>query len=405
MVIIRLLKLMFTPFAFSILLVSSIIVRFIKQKRPIVLWGPIPQKNIKYNSEAIKIFGIKSNTVVYRIHRQNSELDFDYHYKHFALKILPGFLTPYIVFIWFLFNFNILITNYNGGLLNRTHLRFLEAWFIKIAKKKLVVWPYGSDTYVYTNINDHTFRYGLYKSYPYSARISKKITRQIEYFSKNADFAVGNIPHNETCPRWDILTVGCYCVDTNEWKPPLDYKFWTNGTNGFVKIVHCPNHKYVKGTDFIINACNELKNEGLNIELIILENITNNKLREIVKQCDILAAEVIYGYATNEIEGMSLGKPVISNLENDHYFLVAKRYTYFKYCPIISATPETIKQRLKELIINPELREEIGKKSRDYVIKFHSLEGQGLMWSKIINKIWNNNEENIDFWWHERTIG
>ena len=41
-----------------------------------------------------------------------------------------------------------------------------------------------------------------------------------------------------------------------------------------------------------------------------------------MKQCDIVAAEFLYGYASTEIEGMSLEKPVLANLENSHYKLI-----------------------------------------------------------------------------------
>jgi hypothetical protein len=251
-------------------------------------------------------------------------------------------------------------------------------------------------------MHDHAFRYGLIKSYPEAAKKDELTRKQIFYFSKHADFVVGNIPHNESCPKWDILTVACYGVDTDEWKPDPNFVHVHDGKNGVVKIVHCPNHRDVKGTRFVVAACDAIFYEGYQIELQIVERKKNEEVREIMKNCDIVAAEFLYGYASNEIEGMSLAKPVLSNLENDYFYSVAKRYTYFKECPIVSTSPENLKDNLLRLITSPTMRQSLGKKGREYVLRYHSLDGQGLMWSKIIRKVCNNSSEDLDDWWKER---
>lgn len=168
-----------------------------------------------------------------------------------------------------------------------------------------------------------------------------------------------------------------------------------------IKIFHCPNHRDVKGSNFLIEAVQQLKDEGFNTELIIAENVKNEEVREMMKKCDIVAAQFLYGYANTEIEGMSLAKPVLSNLESDYYYQVARRYTYFKKCPIVSTSPEKIKDNLKELISNPVLRKEIGIKGRSYVEKYHSLEGQGKLWGTIIEKVTVNNNVDIENWWKQ----
>ena len=95
-------------------------------------------------------------------------------------------------------------------------------------------------------------------------------------------------------------------------------------------------------------------------------------------------------------------KPVISNLENKNYYESAKNFTYFAECPIVSSNPKNLKSQLKILIESPELRKQIGEKGRSYVKKYHSSEGQGLLWSKIINFINGEIEEGLDDWWKER---
>jgi glycosyltransferase involved in cell wall biosynthesis len=242
----------------------------------------------------------------------------------------------------------------------------------------------------------------LTKSYPASSKKDNLTKKQINYFTKNADFIVGNIPHNESCPKWDILTIACYGLDTEEWKPSYDYNYKKNAQLEPFKILHCPNHRAVKGTDFLIRACEELIKEGYNIDLQVVEKVSLKELQRKMKDCDIVASQFLYGYATNEIEGMSLAKPVLSNLENDYYYLAARRYTHIIECPILSTSPEKIKENIILLFENPELREELGKKGREYVLRYHSLEGQGLMWSKIINQVLTGSGDSLDEWWKER---
>ena len=59
-----------------------------------------------------------------------------------------------------------------------------------------------------------------------------------------------------------------------------------------------------------------------------------------MRNCDILAAQFLYGYALAEIEGKELEKPVISNLENKNYYEPAKNFTYFAECPLVSSNPK-----------------------------------------------------------------
>jgi glycosyltransferase involved in cell wall biosynthesis len=42
--------------------------------------------------------------------------------------------------------------------------------------------------------------------------------------------------------------------------------------------------------------------------------------------------------------------------------------------PVISATPQTVYTVLKELIEHPEQRREIGRRSREFAVKWHSAE-------------------------------
>ena len=82
-----------------------------------------------------------------------------------------------------------------------------------------------------------------------------------------------------------------------------------------------------------------------------------------MRQSDIIAEQFIHGYALTAMEGMSLGKPVMSNLSDDHYYQVHRLYTGLDECPIVNTSIGQIKDHLRMLIINSELRRQIGKRS------------------------------------------
>jgi len=381
---------------YPIILITSYTTKNACKDRHKIVWGLSPNKPITYNSRALKGKGYYSETYVDNFYSINNKDDFDYcYFPEGHPNYFHELFKRYIVYIKIISSYDIFITSFDGCFLRHTPLRFFEHHFWKAGNKKVIVWPYGSDSFVYSRMNDHTFRYGLVKSYPEAAKKDELTQKQIYYFTRYADFIVGNIPHNESCPKWDVLTIACYGVDTEEWKPDPGYDYNSKS----VKIFHCPNHRDVKGSKFLIEAVRQLKDEGFNVELIIAENIKNEEVREMMKKCDIVAAQFLYGYANTEIEGMSLAKPVLSNLESDYYYQAARRYTYFNECPIVSTSPEKIKDNLAELILNPGLRKDIGNKGRRYVERYHSLEGQGKLWSTIIEKVTGNNNADVENWW------
>jgi glycosyltransferase involved in cell wall biosynthesis len=105
------------------------------------------------------------------------------------------------------------------------------------------------------------------------------------------------------------------------------------------------------------------------------------------------------------MEGMALGKPVMSNLADDHYYLVHRLYTGLDECPIVSTTIEEIKENLRILITQPALRKELGEAGRQYVIKYHSYAAVARMWDLIYRKIWFGESIDLTIWHPDRFSG
>jgi len=157
-------------------------------------------------------------------------------------------------------------------------------------------------------------------------------------------------------------------------KPAIDLGYWHPGNtppgsceNGIMRIVHAPTKRHIKGTEFVESAVNELKRIGYSVELVLVENVPNRKVKQVYERCDIGVDQLILGWYGNfSIELMSLGKPVIC-------YINPELKVSCEDLPIVSAGPNDLAEKLKMLIENQQLRRDLGKKGIDYVKRHHDL--------------------------------
>jgi glycosyltransferase involved in cell wall biosynthesis len=273
------------------------------------------------------------------------------------------------IFLKTIFCADTVICGFDGFLLGVTNLRRFELKLMKLAKCKVVVAPYGADSFVYRNIDSKATAHVLQISYPQASRNQNKIESDVRRNVKNADFLFLGFMSLDGFGRWDALSVSPLVIDIDIWRPKRD-----KPKSQKLTIVHTPNHRGFKGTEFLIQAVKELQNENHDIELMLLEGIPNSEVMKIfIDRADVLVEQLIApGYALSAIEGMATGLIVISNLSDQGIIAPMRRWSYLDECPIVSATPETIKEVLVKLIERPKLREELSKLSRMYAEKYHS---------------------------------
>jgi glycosyltransferase involved in cell wall biosynthesis len=189
------------------------------------------------------------------------------------------------------------------------------------------------------------------------------------------------------------------CVDKDFWQPnlaiPDEHKLNREQDETF--IYHAVGNyntrnstsKNIKGTPFIFDAIERLKQEGYKVRLVFLTDKPNKVVRYYQVQADIIVDQLNYGrYGATAREGMMLGKPVISYLnkseldDNDSLDCLDE-------CPLVSATEQSIYDVLKSLVINADLRKEIGLKSRDYALKWHSAEACAERYEKAYDQLFD----------------
>jgi len=374
-----------TPVLFGACLVARL--RRRPTDKPRLLWGPTPLINIKYHSDALRRRGYESTTLVYDLYAINDRADFDI----VLLKTrslygrLKNRLRPYGVFAWALFRFDVFNFYFHGGLLQRTGLARLEFHLLRLAGKKIVLTAYGADVQVVEQIPNLLFKHAISQDYPAAFRGDRKRQERVRYFAKYAHRVVAGVDWVDFIPKWDVLIPGHFAIDTDYWSPqPMPP---TSSAQPF-RILHAPNHRAIKGTAFLERACAELRAEGYDLELVILERVKNSQIREAMWSVDAVADQFIVGwYAMFALEGMALAKPVLTYLREDLLELYSL-HSFAAECPIVNTKVTDIKENLRRLMDDRRLCEALGERGRAYVLNHHSLDKIGAFFDAVYREMY-----------------
>jgi glycosyltransferase involved in cell wall biosynthesis len=131
-------------------------------------------------------------------------------------------------------------------------------------------------------------------------------------------------------------------------------------------IVHAPSRRAVKGTDILMSALDQLRHEGINYRIKLVENMTNDEAREVYCKADIIVDQLRIGwYGVLSVEAMALGKPVLSYIRED------LREHLPKESPLVVTSPETLLYDLRKVILQRTYRNNLSRNARSYVQDVH----------------------------------
>jgi len=191
-----------------------------------------------------------------------------------------------------------------------------------------------------------------------------------------------------------------YCLDKEFWRPdlPIPDGYRYSYSPETVLLYHAVgNHAErsdedgvnIKSTHVYVPLVERLKREGYPVEMVFCTNVPNKEVRFYQAQADIFLEMLTFGwFGANAREAMMLGKPVICFLRPE--WLESARLEipeYIEELPIVSATPETVEHVLRELIQNKEKRLEIGRRSREFALKWHSSEAGARRFDQIYSEL------------------
>jgi glycosyltransferase involved in cell wall biosynthesis len=132
--------------------------------------------------------------------------------------------------------------------------------------------------------------------------------------------------------------------------------------------VHAPSHLEKKGTEWVIEACNQLP-----VDLDIVHGVLNEEALERYKQADIVVDQLLRDWhGVFSIEAMALGKPVVTSLDEDAVGQTEEAYGI--KVPIVRATKDDLVEKLRPLVESFEERKRLGEAGRVYVERVHDIE-------------------------------
>ena len=221
---------------------------------PDVLWGPAPILNNRYATRAERLYGYRSDSLVYLVYRINQRDDFDVRLDRARKLPVVGWLVPYGAFLWAGVRYDHFGFFFDGGLLGGPGLA-LELPLLRLAGKGIVVYPYGGDARVASATRERG-PWHAYSDIPVGEedRDERDVRRRLALFGRWADVVLGCADLVEDLPRLDGVLL--YPFDTTDWQPVPEVD------DGVVTVVHAPNHRHYKGTRFLEAAIEQLAGRG-----------------------------------------------------------------------------------------------------------------------------------------------
>ncbi|NWG08522.1 MAG: glycosyltransferase [Chloroflexi bacterium] len=146
---------------------------------------------------------------------------------------------------------------------------------------------------------------------------------------------------------------------------PLDLSQYSFNVPGRERplVLHAPSVPEAKGTDIILQVVNELKKEGISFDFQQIDNMPNGELRQLLSMADIVVDE-LYSATVGALsaEAMATGNTVLVRYMPD-YCKVPDG------CPAVNVNKFTLKEKLREIIIDMRERTRLAMQGRAYVEK------------------------------------
>ncbi len=192
-----------------------------------------------------------------------------------------------------------------------------------------------------------------------------------------------------------------YCLDPDVWRPDLSIpaEHRLERRPGQLRLYHAVGNaeqrvaaetrQSLKSTHIWFPLAEQLRSEGRDVDLFYATGIPNRDVRYYQLQSDIVCDMLTLGwFGSNVREAMMLGKPAVCYLRPTWLEQIREQLPgYVDELPVVSATPETVHDVVCELLDDPTRRQEVGQRSREFALKWHSAKAAAQRFDEIYSEL------------------
>jgi glycosyltransferase involved in cell wall biosynthesis len=150
-------------------------------------------------------------------------------------------------------------------------------------------------------------------------------------------------------------------------------------------IVHAPSSQVIKGTEGVLAAVETLRGRGLEFDFQLIEQMGHAEAVDWYRRADVIIDGMRIGwYAVLGVEGMALGKPVVT------YIRPGLEKEIDRPLPVVSANLDTLADRLEDLIRDPDGRVERGRRSRRFAEEVHDVRNVAAQLEALYRRVIEN---------------
>lgn len=252
------------------------------------------------------------------------------------------------------------LVHYHGGVILRSHSHHLfEGRFLANKQIPMIMSFGGGDARIISEArarNPYFYRQPNEWRDEKTRAYLKSISRYVRYVATDYEMISYVEPYFEKCYLFrQPVNLNCFKFNALQLdRPPV--------------ILHVPTEPLVKGTKYVVDAMERLKSEGYKFEFRLKRQLTQSQMFKEISACDIYIDELLCGsHGVTAVETMAAGKPTLTYIRPD---LVPK---FPAEMPLVNTNPDTVYEKLKELICEPALRADLAYRSRLYVQKYHDV--------------------------------
>lgn len=347
---------------------------FLRPRELFSLWTGTPILTMPLKARAERLLGVKSRSLVFHTFYLTSE--FDYNLSGWRSRKIIGPLVPFAVFVWVCLFVDRVHAYCDKGILPSAH-RFVfnpfELWVYNRLSIEVLLWTYGADV----RTRSRTIALG-------EPNCCTDCTLQLVACACDGEIQAANFTRLRRRVK-AIFSMGDMTAytpgsrnDLFYWPVDLDVDqgrkyapaYPQSNPTGAIRILHSANHRMFKGTRFLEQAVDKLRAAGWPLELVLVENLPNDRALEVYRSADIVFDQCMIGFhGYFALEAMALGKPVMCFIRAPQEYLLSA-----DECPIINTHVTTLCRDLERLLAHPEQLTELGRRGRAYVEKYYSIE-------------------------------